>query len=333
MRRYIVTGATGYLGSNVVELLTAKGEQVRAFALPGDKAAGLLPPSCEVVYGNILKPEDIERLFEGLPNEQIVVIHCAGIITMSLEPVPIVYNVNVNGTRNIVAACVRHQVHKLIHVSSVHAITETQGTQVVAETDHFDPQSVHGYYAKTKAEATQAVYDAVRNQGLPACVIFPAGIAGPGDTAGGHFTQLFIDYFQGRIPAGVIGGYSFADVRDVAQAIVACVDRGSVGEGYILGGHYVTVRDIFTLLHLHGAARKINLYVPLWLARLILPVMSLWYKLRKQKAVFSRYSLYTLGTSGRFSSEKARRQLGYAPRPFEQTVMDTIAWLKKEGKI
>jgi dihydroflavonol-4-reductase len=119
----------------------------------------------------------------------------------------------------------------------------------------------------------------------------------------------------------------------VAAGIVACLEKGRDGTSYILGGHYVTIRQIFDVLHDDLGMRKTRLYVPLWVARLFLPLFTLWYKLRRQKPVFSRYSLFTLGVNGRFSSERAESELGFVSRPFPDIIKDAVTWLRKEGRI
>ena len=145
-----------------------------------------------------------------------------------------VHRINVGGTRNIIDLCLEHDVRKLVYVSTVHAIPEKPHGQVISEVDNLDPALVEGSYAKTKAEATQMVLDSARQRGLHASCVHPSGLCGPGDMQGGYLTQMFVDYDQGHIPAGVKGGYSFADVRDVAAGIVACLEKGRDGTSYIL---------------------------------------------------------------------------------------------------
>lgn len=330
---YLVTGATGFLGSHVVQQLLAQGKRVRALVLPGDKTVASLPASVDIVPGDVTDMDSLRRFFAHTPDESLYVIHCASIITMAWEVEERVHRINVGGTRNIIDLCLEHDVRKLVYVSTVHAIPEKPHGQVISEVDNLDPALVEGSYAKTKAEATQMVLDSARQRGLHASCVHPSGLCGPGDMQGGYLTQMFIDYDQGHIPAGVKGGYSFADVRDVAAGIVACLEKGRDGTSYILGGHYVTIRQIFDVLHDDLGMRKTRLYVPLWVARLFLPLFTLWYKLRRQKPVFSRYSLFTLGVNGRFSSERAESELGFVSRPFPDIIKDAVTWLRKEGRI
>lgn len=330
---YYLTGAAGWLGSTVLQKLLDRGKKVRALVLPEDPLAASLPPQAQIVRGDVRSREDMDRFLEMGEQRDRVVIHCAAIISMSMTPAPRVHDVNVNGTRTVVEASLAAGVRRFVHVSSVHALPELPHGEVIREVSEFAPATLVGAYAQSKAEATQIVFAAQRERGLPAVVLYPSGICGPGDIAGGNLSQMFIDYFHDRLPAGIKGGYSFSDVRDVADAVLAAIDRGRVGEGYIVAAHYVTVADILNLLHELSGHRRIRCMLPLWLVRLMLPLITLYYKIRKQPAVFSDYALYTLSSNGNFSHEKAVRVLGFAPRPFEDTVRDTVAWLRRERKI
>lgn len=330
---YLVTGATGFLGGHVVSRLLARGQRVRVLVLPDDPTAPRIPQGVEVVTGDVLDQDSLRAFFRSDGGDEMYVVHCASMITMSWEVTERAHAVNVDGTRNIIRCCLEQHVNRLVYVSSVHAIPEKPDGEVITEVEAFDPGAMKGAYATTKAEASQAVMDGVHRDGLHASIVHPSGLLGPGDTQGGYLTQMLIDYDQGRIPAGVRGGYSFADVRDVAEAIIACLDHGRDGAGYILDGHYVTIRQIFEVLHRDLGMKKTRVYFPLWVARLFLPLFTLEYALRGQKPVFSSYSLYTLGGNGSFSSARARRELAFEPRPYAETIADAVRWLRGEGRI
>jgi dihydroflavonol-4-reductase len=330
---YLVTGAAGNLGGSVVRELLAQGKEVRALVLPGDQAARRLPPSVEKMEGDILKPEDLDRFLTLPPGREAIVIHCAGLVATVWGYDPRVYRVNVGGTRNVVAACLKARVKKLVYTSSVHAIPEQPGGGVMREISEFAPEKIVGYYGKSKAMASQVVMDAVREQGLDATIVFPSGLCGPQDYAYGYVTQLLIDSAGGKLPAGVKGGYNFADVRDVAAGVVAACSKGKKGETYILGNRYVPVEEIMQYVHEETGARLVKRMVPVGLARLFLPAFTLYYKARGRRPLFTRYSLYTLTSNSNFSLEKATRELGYKVRPFRETIGDALKWLQAEGKI
>ena len=329
----LVTGGAGFLGSEVTRLLALRGEHVRVLVLPGDPLAARLPENVEVCFGDLLSDEDLDRFFQLKDHQPLTVIHCAGLITMSMKPVDRVYRVNVLGTQRIISHCLANGVNHLIHVASVHAIPELLKGQVMAEPDGMDPDKVVGYYAKTKAQAVARVMDARRKNGLRASVVYPAGLCGPGDYARGNLTQMFLDYMDGGIPLGVKGGYNFADVRDVARSIVTLALSVRAGEDYVMAGEYISIMKILQTFQEFTGGRKITAVCPVWLAKAALPLLSWVYKRRKVKPIFSAYSLYTIASNSLFDSKKARSDLDYRPRPIRQTLRDTANWLMAQKKL
>ncbi len=332
-RIYLVTGAAGFLGSHIVSRLLEKGERVRALILPGDPAGKYLPEGLEIILGDVTHEGDLDRFFSLEAGQEAVVLHCAGIISMSMRPLPQVHRVNVEGTLAVARRCLNPQVIKMMYVASVHAITEEAEGRVMAEPERTDPDAVRGYYAKTKAEACAALMKMRDEEGLKLNILYPAGMSGPGDYALGNFTQLFIDYSAGLIPAAVKGGYNFVDVRDVAEAIITLGGRDLAGQDYVLAGEYHSVVEILNDFAQITGRKPVKLMAPLWLARLALPFLSLYYKAKKRKPVFSRYSLFTINSNSNFSSKKACDGLGFAPRSFRQTLKDTMAWLGQQGML
>ena len=168
---YLLTGAAGFLGNNISHKLISQGKKVRALVLNGDPAIKYVPKEAEVVFGDLTNLDSLESFFTVPEDTDLIVIHCASLVTTSPEPNQIVYNVNVTGTKNIVDQCVAKHVKKLVHVSSTGAILEAPHGQIIREPEEFFPDQVVGYYAKTKAIATQYVIDAVHNRGLNASII------------------------------------------------------------------------------------------------------------------------------------------------------------------
>ncbi len=322
---YIVTGANGHLGSTIMRHLCKQKKQVRGLILPGE--TGKDDALVQYIHGDVRDEESLQPLFEGLQGEQIVVIHTAGIVDISGEVTRDLYDVNVGGTRNMVRLCLQHGVKRMVYVSSVHAIPETGRWRVLKEVKHFSPARVVGGYAKTKAEATQLVLDAV-DQGLDAVVVHPSGILGPYDSTGNHLVQLVSDYIHGKLPACVRGGYDFVDVRDVAAGCIAAAEKGRTGECYILSNRHYEVKDVLQMVKEVEGGRKLPV-LPLWMAKAAAPVLGWVARLRHHRPLYTGYSLYTLNSNDRFSHDKATRELGYHPRDLLQTIADTIAWLKR----
>lgn len=286
----------------------------------------------EIYVGDVCNKESLRGFFTNRENKELVVIHCAGIVSIASQEVPAVFKVNVNGTRNVVDLCEEYHIKKLVYVSTVHAIPEKQKGEIITEIKDFNPDEVVGFYAKTKSEATAYVLAAAR-RGLNASVVHPSGISGPYDNGNGHLTTLVIDYCKNRLVAGIKGGYDFVDVRDVAVGIIACCSKGKPGEGYILSNKYFTVPEILSMLHEITGKREIKTILPLWLAQLTAPLAELYYKILRQTPLYTAYSIYTLNSNAQFSHEKATIELGYTTRDMRQTLGDTVDWLKKKGRL
>jgi len=217
-------------------------------------------------------------------------------------------------------------------VSSVHAIPELTKGRTICEIDRFDPDKVKGFYAKTKAAATDIVLRAAKD-GLDAVVVHPSGIMGPNDFALGYSTQLVLEYLSGGLVAGIKGGYDFVDVRDVAAGIISAAKRGRRGECYILSNTFISVRRMLDTLSDVSGMKKIKTMLPLWFIRPLAPLAELYYKILHKKPLFTGYSIYTLQSNANFSHEKATRELGYSTRDLRETLSDTVAFLKDHGRI
>lgn len=333
MRRiYIITGANGHLGYTIVKELIEKEVEIRALVLPNENPQRLEELGCKIYFGNVCNKEDLENLFGGSENQEIIVIHCAGLISIASRVSKLVYDVNVNGTKNVVDQCMEHKVKRLIHISSVHAIPELKKGEKIIEVDQFNPDLVKGEYAKTKAIATNYVLEKAK-EGLNAVVIHPSGIIGPYDYGKGHLTQLVLDYFNKKLTALVDGGYDFVDVRDVASGIIQAIEKGRKGECYILSNDYISVRELIKIISTFSSRKPIKTILPIWFAKVTAPLAELYYKIRRKPPLYTSYSLYTLQSNSNFSHEKATNELGFTPRDIKETVKDTIVWMKEKGRI
>ncbi|MDO5668632.1 MAG: NAD-dependent epimerase/dehydratase family protein [Corynebacterium sp.] len=302
-----VTGAGGFLGTHVVNQLRARGDRVTALADP---------TVCDVC--------DSAQVAKAIgPCD--VIVHCAAVVTIDDIVRPEVHAVNVGGTANIIDAA-RRLGARLVYISSVHALTEAPTGVVMREADSFDPDTVVGGYAKTKAEAAALVLAA---DDLKRVIIHPSGLLGPGDPGSTNLTNLVRRLMSGELGVVVDGGYDMVDVRDVAAAIVtAC----RTGDGcYLTTGDYVTLRQIGRIVtELVGRRRPTIL--PTWIARAG-AIPAEWIgKVFGRPPLFTRYSLYTLGSGNRFDSTRARRELLFRPRPVRESLTDMVADLQDQTR-
>jgi len=210
---------------------------------------------------------------------------------------------------------------RLVYISSTGAITELPKNQVIAEPKVFNPEKLVGYYSQTKAMATQLVFDAVKNDGLNASVVYPSGICGPNDYAFGPFVKFIGQYCNGEMKSGIAGSFNSVDVRDLAEGVIECCEKGRKGEGYIMSNCIVSMRAIFDLISETTGAPRVKKIISVKTARII----SFF-----APKLLTKFQIYNLARNNNFDCSKARKELGYKTRPFKETMRDTAAWLKKE---
>ena len=324
----IVTGATGHIGNVLVRKLVESGYDVTGFVLKDENTKFLYDLNIPFAYGDVRDIDSLKRAFEGMD----IVFHLAGIIEIGNGNKKLMQDVNVGGTKNVLNACKEVGVKKLVYTSSVHAIPEKPHGNVIEETTHFSSDLVKGNYAKTKAAATQFLLDSCDNS-LDIIITHPSGVIGPYEYIPSNLGQLIIDCANQKIKAYLAGGYNFVDVRDVADGIILACEKGKSGQCYILAGSYVSVKDLMQYVQEITGVQAPKFKIARWFAFATGFLSEAYYKIVKEKPLFTSYAVYTLGTNSNFSIAKAKKELGYCPRPIKETLRDTIEWFQKEGKI
>lgn len=331
---YLVTGAAGFLGSHICRQLLDRGESVRAFVLKGDPAVKYIPEKVEIVTGDLCDINSLENFFKVPDDTQTIILHVASMVTVNPDYNQKLMDINVGGTKNIIEKCLEHpECKKMVYVSSSGAIPELPKGQKIREVKQFDSEKVVGWYSKTKAMATQAVLDAVKKEGLNACVVHPSGILGPQDYAIGETTGTIIKIINGEMPVGMRGSFNLCDVRDLAAGCIAAADKGRTGECYILGNEEVTLKEMCELLDKDLHCGTCKLYLPLGLAKLLAKQMEKKAEKTGKKALMTTFSVYNLERNNTFDYSKAKKELGYHTRSYAETLPDEAVWLKEEGKI
>ena len=188
-------------------------------------------------------------------------------------------------------------------------------------------------YAKTKAETARYVLDMVKTKNLNACIVHPSGIIGPYDFGNSHLTHLIKVISRGKLFAVVEGGYDFVDVRDVVDGILKATSKENKGECYILSNRYVSIKELADLICEIRNIKKIKIVLPIWVAKLIAPFCELYYNLKNETPLFTKYSLYTLSSNANFSASKAKKELGYKNTDIKDTIKDTINWLEENKQL
>ena len=336
-RYYLLTGAAGFLGTNICMQLLEAGCKVRALVLPNDKSVKFIPKEVEVVLGDLTDAASLEPFFTVPDGCTSVVIHCASMVTVNPNYSEKLMAVNVGGTRNIITKVLNHpECEKMVYVSSTGAIPEQPHGTPITEVSKFtpcDPKKVVGAYSQSKATATQMVLDAVSVMGLKACVVHPSGILGPNDHAIGETTNTLLQIIKGEMPMGMQGSFNLCDVRDLASGTIAAVDKGRIGECYILANKTVTLKEMCDMLHAECNAKKIKFYLPLDLADKIAAGLEKQAEKTGKMPLMTTFSVYNLARNNEFDCTKAKTELGYTTRSYEETIHDEVQWMIAEGLI
>lgn len=324
----LVTGATGHIGNVLVKELLKRGEKVKAFVLPGEDLSPLEGLNIEIVEGDVLNPDSITPAMKGVN----YVFHLAGIISIMPGEDPVVHDVNVNGTRNMVKAARVAGVKRFIYTSSIHAFKRMRHGIVINEEIPIDPDSTVAAYDRSKAEATLAVLAEVK-LGLPAVIVCPTGVIGPYDYKNSELGILIQEWMVHKVDFLIEGNYDFVDVRDVVQGIISARDRGVIGQIYILSGELVRVVDIWRMVKELVNLKASFIQIPTRLAMFTANFTQLYYNWTRSKPRFTTYSIETLHTNAVITNLKAATALGYHPRVLKETITDTVHWWQEKNKI
>jgi len=324
----LVTGATGHIGNVLVRKLLDAGQSVRALILPGEDPLPLRDLPVEQVTGDVLDPVSLRKAMRGVNR----VFHLAGIISILPGKNDLLRKVNVEGTKNILAAAKQSGVDRLIYTSSIHAIHRAPPGVRINERLPFDPQNPVGEYDRSKAEASLAVQQAAQ-EGLDSVIICPTGVIGPNDYRRSELGQLILDCVEEKPQFYVDGAYDFVDVRDVADGILLAAEKGRSGETYILSGQRLAVGNIIDLLWEMTGKRFTRIHIPFSLAKAASIFTPIYYRLSRTKPRFTPYSLATLRSNCNISHAKATRELGYHPRQLLVTLTDTVDWFRRNRRV
>ncbi len=319
----LVTGASGHLGNTLTRKLLRSGRKVRVFLRPSSDHRCLEGLDVEKSYGDL---QDADSLMQACNNIDAVYHTAAEISIMPLCNKRL-SRINLQGTENVIAACLKNHVAKLIYTSSIQALPDVVNGSLVDEKIGFGLHHKSAY-RRTKAAASSRVLEAV-DQGLNAVVLCPTGFIGPYDFKISLIGQFLIDYLQQKHRFIIDGAYDFVDTRDVAQAHMAAYKKGKLGQTYIISGHQVSMRQLVEMLSRLTKKRAPKYWLGHSLAGLTAYAATCYYWLSGKNPQFTPYSLETIRSNSRFSYKKAARDLEYAPRPFEQSLQDALCWYKE----
>jgi dihydroflavonol-4-reductase len=323
----LVTGATGFVGSAVARKLVGRGFTVRALVRKASPRSNLVGVEAEPVEGDMLDRDSVARALEGAR----YLFHVAADYRLwAPDPQEIIRN-NLEGTGAVMEAALAAGVERIVYTSSVATLKPRSDGTAVDETAPADMRSAVGAYKKSKVAAERLVERLVAEQGLPAVIVNPSTPIGPRDIKPTPTGKVIVDAATGKMPAVVDTGLNLAHVDDIAEGHLLALDRGRIGERYVLGGQDVSLmRMVADITALVGRpAPKVSLpLAPLYpLAVAAEAVAHL-----TGKSPFVTVDALKMATHTMFfSSAKAERELGYQARPYGEGLNDAVAWFREAG--
>lgn len=324
-----VTGATGLLGSNLVQLLVAQGHQVTALVRSRTKAArvfGELPVA--LVEGDVTNVAGFASALDG----RDVVFHTAAYFREYYAPGdhwPVLKATNIDAVRAVLEESERRGVQRVIHTSSSGVIGARPNHQQSDESDPPSGIALSNLYFRSKVLAEEEVARFVQRSSMPVIQILPGWMFGPGDSAPTASGQLILDFLNRRLPGRVPGFAAPVDARDVAQAMINAATQGRNGERYIVAGDtYLSMVALFELLERVSGVPAPTLPIPTPVALAYGWASDLYSRLSGRRVTASLEGVRTLLNMQRLSSAKAVRELGATFRPLEDTLRDEVAWFR-----
>jgi dihydroflavonol-4-reductase len=324
----LVTGATGFVGAAVLRRLAEAGHNVRVLVRPTSDRLNLSNVDCEIVTGDLTEPESLKRAVRKCE----AVFHVAADYRIWVPDREKMNRVNVQGTVDLILAAAAAGVSRIVYTSSVATLRLGDDGLPADEEAQAELSDMIGAYKQSKFLAEREVKRLIVDAGIPVVIVMPTAPFGPGDVRPTPTGRMVVEAAAGRMPAYVNTGLNVVHVDDVADGHLRAYEKGIVGESYILGGENKTLRWILATVAELSGQRPPRIRLPHWF---LTPIAYIWEGVTRMRGSgepmmtvdsvrMSRKMMY-------FSSEKARRELGYSPRSAIEALRDEIEWFYKHG--
>lgn len=325
MSKWLVTGATGFLGSHLVERLKTLNKDVSIRILCRSRHQWEGQPKIETVYGDICDLEAVNRAVAGVTS----IFHLAGYVSRHPAEAPRLLDTHVRGTRNICRSALAHGSPKIVLCSSSGTIAASRHPVMHTEEAPY-AYEVAGrwpyYLSKIYQEKLALSYFHLHR--LPVVVVNPSLLLGPGDErlSSTGDVQTFLDGYYLNVPAG---GLNFVDVRDTAAALAKALETGVPGRRYLIGGYNLTIKEFFALLKRVSGVRGPRWELPESWARRGAAVLRRLYRLARHTYPVDDVTIEMAYRFWYFDNSRAKSELGLNPRPAEETIRDTLTFLRR----
>jgi dihydroflavonol-4-reductase len=325
----LLTGATGFVGSAVAGGLAGRRRQLPPLVRPGSDRRNLAGLEAELAEGDLTRPESLEAAVRGCR----YLFHVAADYRLWVPDPAAMLQANVAGTSALLRAAHRAGVERIVYCSSVAALGLVGDGSIADEATEVHPEAIVGTYKQSKYQAEQTVLALVRDEGMPAVIVNPSAPVGPRDIKPTPTGRVIRDAALGRMPAYVDTGLNVVHVDDVAEGHLLALERGRIGERYILGGDNLPLSAVLAMVAEVAGRRPPVVRLSqsmLWPVALVCEGLARNFGVEplvtREMLVMARKKMF-------FSSAKATAELGYAPRPARQAVADAVAWFRANGVV
>ena len=321
----LVTGGSGFIGSAVVMELLKRGQPIRALVRSKEQTGNLAGLPVELVEGDLLDRDSLHRALEGCDR----VYHLAAVYANWLPDRSVILRANVDGTRNLLQACLERKVERVVYTSSVAALG-AHGKTPANEAAQFNLADTGDTYYLSKYQAEQIAVE-YAGQGLPVVILNPTNPIGPRDWKPTPTGALILSVLKGKLPGYVDGGINLVDVQDVAVAHVTAMEKGRAGEKYVLGNANLSIHEYFQMIAEVGGGKAPAMRIPLPLA------VATAYLYEAIAAITRKPPLTTPGwvrVGSHYSfwdSSKAIRELNLPQTPVRESLKKAIDWFNDKG--
>lgn len=327
MEHALVTGAPGFLGAHIVQILRERGVKVRGWGRPGEARDNLAGLDLEMIEGDVRDPDCARRAVEGIDT----VFHAAAVYESWAPDPSLMYDVNLRGTYNVLQAA-REANAKVVYTASIVALGRAAPGKLGNEDTPYEAWDVDFPYSRSKLHSMRLAED-FANWGLDVRIVCPGYVIGPGDRTPTPSGQLIMAIAKGRAPGYAKGGVAYIDVRDCAEGHVLAAERGEAGRRYCLVGHNIDNKALLQVVSRAAGRRPMGVRVP---RKVVLHYASVLERVDVARGVRPDLPIvmlrYGMGNCF-YDNRRAREELGLRVRPFEDTVAESLAFFRDTGML
>ena len=318
---FYLTGATGWVGNEILKLLLSKNEEVVLLIRKETEQIKAIKDKVSLVFGDIRDEKAVEEFLNTKKEKDVkqIVIHCAAQISIKDSYDKSLFDTNYFGTKLVADLSLKNKVERFIYISSTEALKDNGK---LTESFEFEDNPEKGCYSISKSMAVTYIKK-LCDKGLNGVILHPSGIIGPDNVKGGELTALVNSFLRGLVPASIKdGSYNLVDVRDVAEMAVVATTKGRVGENYIIAGKSMQITDFLNFIADKYNRKRIKIKLHSWFIKLVAPLYSFFCKIFRLKPLYTKTAIATVIHNRDFDCSKAKKELGYSPRNIEQSIVD-----------